>query len=158
MSVLASQVTGIATVSSTICCGAHQRKHQSSATDLRDENPPVTGNMENVPFDDVIMNCAHGPRNAVFLYFVWQPILPIYIDIGPTIVTNLQRLNDFNTTKQSVSKSCTYPMKLKVKDKILCSRLCKLIANYLVIYVGNICLKSDLIFMEENISLKLENL
>ena len=32
MSAMVSQITGILTVCSTVCSGAHQRKHQSSAS------------------------------------------------------------------------------------------------------------------------------
>ena len=89
-----------------------------------------------------------GSQFCPYTLTLAQLLLPIYQDLTTLIQRN----------KAYRNRVSTYPMKLRVKDKILCSKLCKLIANYLVIYVGNICLKSDLIFMEENISLKLKNL
>ena len=64
MSMMASQIAGISTVYSTVCSGADQRKHQSSASlafvrgihRLPVNCPhkgPVTREM--FPFDDVIM-------------------------------------------------------------------------------------------------------
>ena len=75
MSAMASQTTGVSIVCSTVCSGADQRKHQSSASlafargihrlsvDSHHKGP-VTRKM--FPFDDVIMNSvwpsydAHG--------------------------------------------------------------------------------------------------
>ena len=65
MSVLASQITAVSIVYSTVCLGADQRKHQSSAslafvrgihrsTVNSTHKGPVTRKM--FPFDDVIMN------------------------------------------------------------------------------------------------------
>ena len=64
MSIMASQISGIWTVCSDVCSGAHQRKHQSSTSPAfvrgihrwRVNSPhkgPVTRKM--FPFDDVIM-------------------------------------------------------------------------------------------------------
>ena len=58
MSAMASQITSVSIVCSTICSGADQRKHESSALlALCEGNPPVSGgfpsqranNAENVP-------------------------------------------------------------------------------------------------------------
>ena len=65
MSAMASQITGVSMVCSTVCSGAHQRKHQSFASlafvggirRLPVNSPhkgPATRKM--VPFDDVIMS------------------------------------------------------------------------------------------------------
>ena len=66
MSTIASQITGLAIVYSTVYSGADQRKHQSSATLAFVQGPvnsphkgPVTRKM--VPFDDVIMT-TNSPR------------------------------------------------------------------------------------------------
>ena len=64
MSTMASQITGISSVYSTVCCGADQRKHQSLASLVfvrgihrcpvnSPHKGPVTQKM--FPFDDVIM-------------------------------------------------------------------------------------------------------
>ena len=64
MSTMASQITGISIVCSTVCSGADQRKHQSSASVVfvrgihrwpvdSPHKGPVTRKM--FPFDDVIM-------------------------------------------------------------------------------------------------------
>ena len=72
MSAMACQITGVSVVCSTVCSGADQRKHQSSASlafvggihrwpvDSPHEGP-VTRKM--FPFDDVIMNTCHRPSN-----------------------------------------------------------------------------------------------
>ena len=71
---MVSQITGVLIVNSTVCSGADQRKHQSSASmvcegnsQVTDEFPivtgefpeqkPVTSNM--FPFDDVIMKTGN---------------------------------------------------------------------------------------------------
>ena len=66
MSAMASQITSLAIVYSTVYSGADQRKHQSSASLAFVGNSPVTGefpaqrasNVEIFPFDDVIMIIA----------------------------------------------------------------------------------------------------
>ena len=63
MSAMASQIIGVLIVYSTICSGANQRKHQSSAiTDLCEGNSPVTGEFpvtrKMFPFDAVIVDMA----------------------------------------------------------------------------------------------------
>ena len=63
MSVMASQITGVSIIYSTVCSGADERKHESSNA-LCEENSSVTGefasqkaiNAEMFPFDDVIMS------------------------------------------------------------------------------------------------------
>ena len=67
MSVMASQITGVSIVDSTICSGEDQRKQSSaSLAFVRGIHPwpvnsphkgPVTRKM--LPFDDVIMNGIH---------------------------------------------------------------------------------------------------
>ena len=61
---MASQITSLTIVYSTVYSGADQRKYQSYASlAFSEENSPVTGefpaqrasNAENAPFDDVIM-------------------------------------------------------------------------------------------------------
>ena len=68
MTTMASQITSLAVVYSTVHSGADQRKHQSSASyGLCAGNTPMTGefpaqresNAEMFPFDDVIM--SFGP-------------------------------------------------------------------------------------------------
>ena len=89
MSVIASQITGISTDFSTVCSGAHQRKHQSFASlaflggiDRWPMNSPYKGPVtrEMFPFDDVIMNrrlgeiyCCRG-RVYIFDYTRSQPL------------------------------------------------------------------------------------
>ena len=62
MSAMASQITGVSIVQSTVCSGAHQRKHQSSASlALCAGNSPVNSphkgqvTRKMLPFDDVIV-------------------------------------------------------------------------------------------------------
>ena len=67
---MASQITSVSIVCSTVCSGTGQRKRHSPkfhVTGLCEGNPSVTSgflsqrasNAENVPFDDVIMFWAH---------------------------------------------------------------------------------------------------
>ena len=67
MNAMASQITGVSIVYSTICAGAYQRKHQSSASlpfvggihrwpANYPHEGPVTRRM--FPFDDVIISCC----------------------------------------------------------------------------------------------------
>ena len=79
MSVIASQITGIAIVYSTVCSGTDQRKHQSSASlafvrgiHRRPVNSlhkgPVTRKM--FPFDNVIMSsvsCSHSVTIVILM-------------------------------------------------------------------------------------------
>ena len=70
MSTMASQITSLTIVYSTIYSGTNQRKHQSSASlgFVRAGNSPVTGEFpaqrpvtrKMFPFDDVIMDGAQG--------------------------------------------------------------------------------------------------
>ena len=43
MRVMASQITGVSIVCSTICLGADQRKYKSSASLVLEGNPPISG-------------------------------------------------------------------------------------------------------------------
>ena len=124
MSAMASQITGVLIVCSTVCSGADQRKHQSSAslafmTGIRRwpvDSPhkgPVTRKM--IPFDDVIMkmiyitsiresNIKHLQRD----YF-WSEIVNgniAYLDIiqaSDTICHQFLRM--YNSTAKRV---CTF--------------------------------------------------
>ena len=68
MSAMASQITVVSIVYSTVCSGAYQRKHQSFASlaFVRGiHRSPVT--RKTFPFDDVIMNhsdCCYGSLGA----------------------------------------------------------------------------------------------
>ena len=73
MSAMASHSTGVSIVYSTVCSGADQRKHQSSASLAfvrglhrwpvnSPHNGPVTRKM--LPFDDVIMMSTSIPRQS----------------------------------------------------------------------------------------------
>ena len=52
MGAMAAQIIGVSIIYSTVCLGAYQRKHQSSAVNYPHKGP-VTRKM--FPFDDVIM-------------------------------------------------------------------------------------------------------
>ena len=61
MRTMASQITSLTIAYSTVCSGADQRKHQSSASlafvrRIHRHKEPVTRKM--FPFDDVIMHCV----------------------------------------------------------------------------------------------------
>ena len=83
MSAMASQTTGVSTVCSSVCSGADQRKHQSSASVAfmrgihrwpvdYPHKRPVTLKM--FPFDDVIMFTVKSPHNSIFIakYAQWK--------------------------------------------------------------------------------------
>ena len=61
MSVMEYQITGVSIVYSTLCSGADQRKHQSSASldfargSISGRWMPLTKDQKRYPFDDVIM-------------------------------------------------------------------------------------------------------
>ena len=66
MSAMASQITDVSIVYSTVCSGADKKKTSKlRVTGLCEGKSPVTGefpaqmasNADNVPFHDVIMNC-----------------------------------------------------------------------------------------------------
>ena len=82
MSMIASQITSLAFVYSTVYFGADQRKHQSSASLAfvrgihrgpvnSPHKWPVTRKM--FPFDDVIMTCY-------FQYYIMFPVTEIFSD------------------------------------------------------------------------------
>ena len=77
---IASQITSLASVYSTVCSGADQRKHQSSASlafvrgiHRRPVNSPHQGPVTRkmVPFDDVIMQCTAKLPHPRFLCTDW---------------------------------------------------------------------------------------
>ena len=80
MNVMASQITGISNVSSTICSGAPHRNHQAPRHCPLWGNPPVicgfpsqrASNAEKVPSDDVIMFVTKvmSSQNSASLTFV----------------------------------------------------------------------------------------
>ena len=78
MSAIASQITGVPIVYLTVCSGADQRKHQSSASlafvwgihrwPMNSPHKwPVTRKM--FPFDDVIMRCF---ESKIYRWLLWQ--------------------------------------------------------------------------------------
>ena len=79
MSAMASQITGVPIVCSTVCSGADQRKHQSSASlafvwgiHRWPVNSPHKGQVTQkmFPFDDVIMRFDQPSRKTwTYLYF-----------------------------------------------------------------------------------------
>ena len=81
MSVIASQITSLAIVYSTVYSGADQRKHQSSASLAfvrglhrgpvnSPHKWPVTRKM--FPFDDVIMLCSTSETKQHYLYVLFN--------------------------------------------------------------------------------------
>ena len=94
MSTMASQITGVSIVYSTVCSGAGQRKHQSSAPLAfvwgmhrwpmnAPHKGPVTRNM--FPFDDVIMlkavvYCILGCHVKEEIIYVC-PIMSLHVDL-----------------------------------------------------------------------------
>ena len=94
MSAMASQITGVVIVYSTPCSGAHQRKHQSSASlaFVREihwwpvKSPykgPVTRKM--FPFDDAIMSyyIQYIPRNMHTVFALLRFVVVIHWLIFP---------------------------------------------------------------------------
>ena len=55
MSVIASRITGVMSVYSTVCSGADERKHQGPAALAFVRPSQRARNVENFPFDDVIV-------------------------------------------------------------------------------------------------------
>ena len=77
MSTMASQITSVSIVYSTVCSGADQRKHQSSASlafvrgiHRSSANSPHTGTVTRTmfPFDDVIMSAKYDQCSIALLY------------------------------------------------------------------------------------------
>ena len=69
MSAMASQITDVPIVCSTVCSGANKRKHQSSAS-LAFVRGIHQWRVESFPFDDVIMKCpiiGNVPLSALSL-------------------------------------------------------------------------------------------
>ena len=91
MSATASQITGLSMVSSTVCWGADQRKHQSSASLAfvrgihrspvnSSHKGPVTRKM--FPFDDVIMHrCVIKHCTKITLFPSSSPLQPIHLSV-----------------------------------------------------------------------------
>ena len=82
MSAMASQITGVSMVCSTVCSNANQRKHQSSAPlpfvrginwcPVDPHKRPVTRKM--FPFDDIIMKLVWGkPPFREVVHITWRP-------------------------------------------------------------------------------------
>ena len=85
MSPIASQITGVSIVCSTVCSGADQRKHQSSTSlalvrgihrwpVVSPHKGPVMGKM--FPFDNVIMPSLTGSSPT---------LARLYTDLGPVL-------------------------------------------------------------------------
>ena len=78
MSAMASQITGVSTVYSTVCSGADQRKHQSSfstimkfrGTALCEGNSPVTGEFPAQRASNA-ENCFHMMTSSCSSEFQW---------------------------------------------------------------------------------------
>ena len=88
MSAMASELPGVSIVSSFVCSGTDQRKHQSSASLVFVRvihRSPVTGefpaqkasNAEMYPFDDVFMYCLHC--FTIRLPYVEQAIIRVLV-------------------------------------------------------------------------------
>ena len=94
MSAMASQISGLPTVCPTVCLGADQRRHQSSASLAfvrgihrlpvdSPHNGPVTGKM--FSFDDVIMITGHVARN----HYCWH-LCPGTLSFAQLFATQLK--------------------------------------------------------------------
>ena len=83
-SAMASRITSLSVVYSTVCPGEDHRKHQSSVSLAFEENSPVTGkfppqrasNAKMFLFDDVIIhrmqpNCQKPLHEALFTNVIW---------------------------------------------------------------------------------------
>ena len=70
VSVMASQITGVSSICSTICSAADQRKHQSSAS-LALGNPPMTGGFP-----------SHSASNAEIASIWWRHHVCILLWMG----------------------------------------------------------------------------
>ena len=106
MSAMASQITGVSIVGSTVSSGSNQRKHRSSVllafvrgfhrwSVISPHKTPVTRKM--FPFDDVIM-----------IYFIWCWVIPRIImiivdnDFCPIVLTK-QLITNHTVTVTSCS-------------------------------------------------------
>ena len=101
MDAMASQITGVSIVCSTVCWGADNRKHQSSVslalvggTHRWPADSPHKGSVTRkmFPFDDAIMHVQYISVHQVVLPYVSQPIFS---------TVSLDRIQHF-TTKTSI--------------------------------------------------------
>ena len=61
MGAIASQITSLTIVYSTVYSHADKKKYHSSASPATDESPEqMVSNAENVSFDDVVIICCYG--------------------------------------------------------------------------------------------------
>ena len=104
---MGSQITGVSIVCSTVCSGADQRKHQSSASlALYDVNSPLTGefpaqrasNAENF----FIWYCRHGS----FHFFPLLIPKGIFL-VSTTIHPSVQRPWPHHSIKATVTTVCS---------------------------------------------------
>ena len=117
MSAMASQITSLTTVSSTICSGTDQRKHQSSASlaFVRGiQRGPVNSPHERpvFPFDDVIMYSVPRPVAAVMMRTMLTMINVIQSSTGKDF-NYLYHLNADRWYKVKL-KFCASPHKFHV--------------------------------------------
>ena len=101
MRAMASQITGVSIVCSTIGSGADQNKHQSSVSDFCVGNSPVTGefptqkasNAKNMfPFDDVIKWLGNTPTSHR-THLRSQPGQPDQRSLGPPQYPTVRHLS-----------------------------------------------------------------
>ena len=118
MNAIASQITGVWIICSTVCSGADQRKHQGSASldFLRGihrwpmdshHKGPVTRKM--FPIDDVIMNCSNKSGNNTFSGCFYLTIILIPLNFHVCHFTN----NDFSV------HSCAYSFKDHFRNSLI---------------------------------------
>ena len=110
MSVVASQITSVSIVYSTVCSSADQRKHQSSASlaFLRGihrwpVNSPHKGSVTRVffPFDDAIMSIKKMAWHLFSIKPLPKPIIILSLTGPKTIMANMRRLLGFQTWNAS---------------------------------------------------------
>ena len=98
MSVMASKITCVTSVCSTVCSGADQRKHQSSASlafvrgihrSPMDSPHKVPLTLKMVPYDDVILTCAYSTASKC--NHIWM----VSCQKGPTRHTYAWQLGPF---------------------------------------------------------------
>ena len=120
MSAMASQITSLTIVHSTVYSGADQRKHQSSASLVfvrgihrwpvnSPHKEPVTRKM--FSFDDVIMKSARPPANTVITTNVWKCsskfVLLLYTSIESRYIA-----------RYNVARKCTQHNKFEGKTLV----------------------------------------
>ena len=100
MSAIASQITSLTIVYSTVYSGAYKRKHQSSASQAFvwgihwwpvhfPHKRPVTRKM--FPFDNVIMCIYYRSNNECYIHQSWCSVIRCYINlcIMPVLYVNV---------------------------------------------------------------------